>query len=112
MAAMSDIQTADAAPSRSPILEDLEPLAACALDAVISLGANILVREPWRVARIVRGADGMTVCELRAYVARRRRAEQPADLNRVIALAQLSLALQAPAFAAAWADWRSQAAAE
>jgi hypothetical protein len=86
--------------------------ASSAVAAVIEAGARLFIAQPWRVARVVRGADAMTAPELCAHMARRRRAAPPADFNLAIALAQLSLALQAPAFAAAWADWRSQRAAE
>ncbi|MGO8798397.1 MAG: hypothetical protein ACLQE9_17120 [Roseiarcus sp.] len=108
---MSNARTTGAAPSISPVPHDLEGLASSALAAVIDSGAKILMREPWRAARIVRGADAMTIGELAFHVARRRRAP-PADLNRGIALAQLSLALAAPGFGAAWADWRAAQDAE
>ncbi|MGA2794563.1 MAG: hypothetical protein ABSE69_13725, partial [Roseiarcus sp.] len=68
--------------------------------------------EPWRVARIVRGAEAMTIVQLRAHVARRRRGAPPADLNLAIALAQLSLALEAPTFEAAWIAWLSSRCVE
>jgi hypothetical protein len=78
--------------------------AAEALAAIIETGARILVAEPWRAARIVPGAGEMTIDELAGHLARRRRA-RPADLNRAIAFAQLSLALKAPQFRGAWAEF-------
>ena len=77
-----------------------------AIGIVIDAGARILPAEPWRVIRIMRGADAMTIAELCAEVARRRRATPSSDLNRAIALAQLSRALESPDFLAAWAEWR------
>jgi hypothetical protein len=78
-------------------------LAAKALAAIVETGASILVAEPWRVARIIRGADDMSIHELAAQLARRRRAGPPADLNRAIALAQLALVLKSPGFCTMWA---------
>ena len=74
-----------------------------ALAAIVEAGAAILAAEPWRAARIIRGADAMTVHELAAQLARRRRAPPPADLNRAIGMAQLALALKSPRFCAIWA---------
>jgi hypothetical protein len=85
--------------------DDLEPIAANALAAIIDAGAQALMTEPWRVGRIIGGAQNLTIDELGAQAARRRRAA-PADLNRAIALAQLSLALKSPLFGAAWTNWR------
>ena len=79
-----------------------------AVAAAVDFGAEILVREPWRVARIIRRADEMTIEELARHTARRR-LTPPADLNLAIAIAQLSAALASPRFRAAWADWRSRA---
>jgi len=81
-------------------------LAANALAAIVEAGASILVAEPWRVARIIRGADEMTVHELSEQLARRRCAGPPTDLNRAIAMAQLALALKSPRFRARWAARR------
>jgi hypothetical protein len=81
---------------------DFAAPASGALAAVIEAGARLFITEPWRVARIVRGADAMTVGELCAHVERRRRAGPPTDLNLAIALAQLSLALEAPTFDEIW----------
>ena len=81
-------------------------LAAKALAAIVETGASILVAEPWRVARIIRGADDMSIHELAAQLARRRRAGPPADLNRAIGMAQLALALKSPRFCAIWAARR------
>jgi hypothetical protein len=83
--------------------------AAGAIGAVIEAGARNLIAEPWRVARIIRGADAMTFDELIAEVARRRGAAAVADLNRAIALAQLGRALESRCFRAAWAQWRGGA---
>jgi hypothetical protein len=78
--------------------------AADAVEAVVEAGARLLIAEPWRVARIIRGADAMTYRELTAETARRRALPPPADFNRVLALAQLARALEAPPFAAAFAS--------
>src|SRR5260370_34392779 len=80
-------------------------LAAGAVAAVIAAGAANLVAEPWRVARIIRGADDMTFDELASRFARRRRAAPFADLNRAIAFAQLGRALESAYFRAAWDEW-------
>jgi hypothetical protein len=104
---MSDIRLAGAASSPAPAPDDLDALARCAVASVVHAGASILGREPWRVARIVRGAEAMTIGEIRAHGARRRRGAPPADLNLAIALAQLSLALAAPSFEAVWMAWLS-----
>ena len=104
---MSNIQQPSLAADRSRLSTRISTAPASnAVAAVIEAGARLFIAQPWRVARIVRGADAMTARELCAHVARRRRVGPPADLNLAIALAQLSLALQAPAFDAAWADWR------
>jgi hypothetical protein len=86
---------------------DFAAPASTALAAIIASGARLFIAEPWRVARLVRDADGMSTPELCAWLARRRRAGPPADLNLAIALAQLSLALEEPAFEAAWGAWLS-----
>jgi hypothetical protein len=79
-------------------------LAEKAIEAAIQAGAAILAGEPWRVARIIRGADGMTLQELAAEVSRRRALPPSSDFNRALALAQLSCALNRPGFAAGWAE--------
>jgi hypothetical protein len=84
-----------------------ETAAADALTAIVRAGARVLEREPWRVMRIVRGADSMSMAQLGAELARRRRAGPPSDLNVAIALAQLHTALQTPEFALAWSQWLS-----
>jgi hypothetical protein len=83
----------------------LDSLAAGALAAVVDAGAKILIAEPWRAARIMRGPGDMTFDELSSAFARRRRAPF-ADLNRGIAFAQLGRALASPCFRAAWDEWR------
>jgi hypothetical protein len=86
---------------------DLAAPASGALAKVIEAGARRFIAEPWRIARLMRGANEMSAPELCAGLARRRRAGPPADLNLAIAWAQLSAALKAPAFEAAWRAWRS-----
>ena len=86
---------------------DFAAPASGALAAAIEAGARLFAEQPWRAARLIRGADAMTAPELRAALARRRAAGPPADLNLGIALAQLSLALEAPTFAEAWGAWRA-----
>jgi hypothetical protein len=73
-------------------------------------GAKLLIAEPWRAARIVRGAGAMMLSELAAEAARRRTMPPPVDFNRALALAQLARALEAPSFAEAFAAWRSACA--
>ena len=97
------------APAAGP---DFAASASAALAAAIEAGARLFIAEPWRVGRLIRGADTMTVGELRAHVERRGRAGAPADLNQAIALAQLRLALEAPTFEAAWSGWLSCRGAE
>ena len=80
-------------------------LAADALAAIIDAGARTLIAQPWRVARIVRRAEEMTIEELTAHIARRRRTTPPADLNLAIAIAQLSCAVNSPKFRAAWVEF-------
>jgi hypothetical protein len=82
--------------------------AARSIATLVEAGARILAEEPWRVSRILPGADGMTIEELVGQVARRCRAGAPADLNRAIALAQLRVALQSAQFPSVWARWRRQ----
>ena len=77
--------------------------AARAVEATIEVGAERLIAEPWRVSRIIRGADGMTFQELAAEAARRRALPPNGDFNRALALAQLARALKSPAFAASFA---------
>jgi hypothetical protein len=75
-----------------------------AVQATIQAGAAALIAEPWRVERIIRGAETMTFQELAREVARRRALPPPADFNRALALAQLARALQRPGFAACWSE--------
>ena len=91
--------------------DTLEPIAANALAAIIDAGVQALIAEPWRVGRIIGGAQNLDIDALAARTARRRRAT-PADLNQAIALAQLKRALKSPLFGAAWADWRMGATGE
>jgi hypothetical protein len=109
---MSNVQQAFLAADRPIHDPNFTAPASDAVAAVIEAGARLFIAQPWRVARVVRGADAMTASELCAHMAQRRRGGPPADLNLAIAFAQLSRALQAPAFAATWADWRSRSAAE
>lgn len=90
--------------------ERYDAAAASAIEAIIEIGARLLIAEPWRVARIIRGAHAMTYSELTAEAARRRALPPPSDFNRALALAQLARALEAPSFAAAFAS-RSAACA-
>ena len=106
---MTDFRAALFDLSQSVVGRTLEARTAGAIGAVINIGAKNLLAEPWRVARIIRGAHDMSVEELRAQTARRRRAVRPIDLNQAIALAQLGAALQSPHFAAVWTNWRSGA---
>jgi hypothetical protein len=76
--------------------------AVSAIDAVVAAGAALLIAEPRRASRIIRGADRLTFDALAAEVARRRALPPAADFNRALALAQLVRALEQPAFAAAW----------
>ena len=78
------------------------------LAEIVEAGARILIGEPWRVSRIVPGADAMTIDDLVAQVARRCSAGAPADIDRAIALAQLHAALRSSRFHSAWAHWRGQ----
>jgi hypothetical protein len=82
---------------------DLAGRAAGAVGAIIDAGAKLLIAEPRRVGRVIRGAEQMTLDELAAEAARRRVGPPPADFNRALALAQLARALETPDFAAAWA---------
>jgi hypothetical protein len=97
--------------TRNPGADALEPIAANALAAIIDAGVQALIAEPWRVGRIIGGAQNLDIDALAARTARRRRAT-PADLNQAIALAQLSRALKSPLFRSAWANWRIGAAGE
>ena len=90
-------------PCSTPSYGLLSQLAAKAIDASVQAEAAILAVEPWRIARIIRGADGMTVQELAKEVSRRRALPPSADFNRILALAQLACALERPGFAASWA---------
>jgi hypothetical protein len=81
------------------------PLASCAaaaVEAIIEAGAKQLIAEPWRVSRMIRGAEELTFDQLRTEIARRRALPPPADFNRALAVAQLIRALGQPAFAEAW----------
>ena len=90
--------------------EPCDVAAAGAIEAIVEAGARLLIAEPWRVARIIRGADAMTYRELTAEAARRRALPPPGDFNRALALAQLARALDAPSFAAAFAAWSAACA--
>jgi hypothetical protein len=81
---------------------DLKARAVNAIEAVVTAGAALLIAEPWRASRIIRGADRLTFDELAAEVSRRRALPPAADFNRALALAQLVRAIDEPAFAAAW----------
>ncbi len=85
---------------------DLAFGAAAAVEAIVETGAALLIAEPWRASRIVRGAESLSFEALRREVARRRALPPPADFNRALALAQLARALDREAFAAAWARSR------
>ena len=76
--------------------------AAATIEAIVEAGAERLIAEPWRVSRIVRGAEELAFDQLRAEVERRRVLPPPPNFNRALALAQLTRALAQPAFAAAW----------
>jgi hypothetical protein len=80
-----------------------------AVEAVVRAGARLLAAEPWRVGRIIRGADALTLQELAAEVARRGRLPPAKDFNRALALKQLTRALQQPEFIAGWSAWRANA---
>jgi hypothetical protein len=92
--------------------DDLGPIASRAIAAIVEEGAGILAAQPWRVGRIIGGAEAMTIDELAARIVSRGVAGAPADFNRALALAQLGLALKSPRFRAAWADWRAGALCE
>ena len=98
-------------PTRNAGIDAVEPVAANALAAIIDAGAQALIAEPWRASRIIRDAEYLTIDELDARMARRRRAA-PADINQAIALAQLSRALKSPLFRRRWTSWRAGAAIE
>lgn len=83
-------------------------LASEAFGAVVEAGVAVLLAEPWRIARIIRGAQTMTLHELAAEIARKRRAGPPVDINRAIAFAQLARAAKSPGFAEIWAAWREE----
>jgi hypothetical protein len=88
---------------------DVAACAASAVEAIVEAGAGLLIAEPWRVARIIHGADRLTFEDLAAEIARRRAQPPPADFNRALALAQLARAVERPAFAATWARRASNA---
>jgi hypothetical protein len=104
---MTNSQSASPRTAARTVDPDFAAPASGAVAAVIQAGARLFITEPWRVARLIRGADAMTAGELCAQLARRRRAGPPADLNLAIALAQLSLALEAPTFDEIWGAWLS-----
>jgi len=91
------------APPSFALAETYAAEAAGAVEAIVDAGAKLLIAEPWRASRIVRGAGDMTFQELAAEAARRRALPMNADFNRALALAQLSRALKSPAFAASFA---------
>jgi hypothetical protein len=93
--------------SSSAVPGELASRAAGAVEAVIEAGAARLIAEPWRVNRIIRGAEGLTLEQLRAKIAWRRALPPPADFNRALALAQLARALDEPSFAATWSSERT-----
>jgi hypothetical protein len=105
---MLKIQKSFVASNNFPFENIFAATADSALASVIDAGAAILLEQPWRVARVIRGARAMTFDQL-AEAARRPRATPPADFNRAIALAQVARALKSPAFRAAWARWREAA---
>ena len=78
------------------------------IETIVEAGAALLIAEPWRVGRIVRGAESLTLTELRNEAARRRSFGAPADFNRSLAFAQLARALERQAFATAWTKWRAR----
>jgi hypothetical protein len=88
--------------------ETFAAAAASSLAAVVEAGVKILIEQPWRVARIVPGADRMTIDGLVGHIARRGRADAAAEFDRSIALAQLHAALKSRRFHLAWARWRRQ----
>ena len=103
---MLDIRKSSSVSAEPDTEQKVAALASDAVTAVIETGAKILLAQPWRVARIVRGADEMTIDELTAHLRRRGRGGPPADLNLAIAVAQLSLALKSQRFQAVWASRR------
>ena len=109
---MLDSQETSRTSAGSVADQNLAAPAFSALVAIIEAGGEILIAQPWRVARIIRKADVMTIDEVASHVARRRRAGPLADLNTAIALAQLSHALKSPRFRAAWVDWRNGVSGE
>jgi hypothetical protein len=108
---MPNIPPDPADADRSSGADALAPIAASAIAAIIDAGVQALIAEPWRAGRIIAGAQHLTIDELDARTARRRRAA-PADLNQAIALAQLSRALKSPLFREAWTNWRTGVAGE
>lgn len=78
--------------------------ASAAVEAIIEAGAARLIAEPWRVNRIICGAERLTLEQLRTKLAWRRALPPPADFNRALALAQLARALDEPSFAATWSS--------
>jgi hypothetical protein len=81
---------------------DFASRAAEGVEAVIEAGAALLVAQPWRVNRIIRGAESLSFDELAGEAARRRALPPSSDFNRALALAQLGRALKRPAFQEAW----------
>jgi hypothetical protein len=92
--------------------DDLQRAACEAVAAIVEAGARSLTAQPWRVRRVIGGADTLSFDELAARVAQRGCAARPSDPNPAIALAQLNRALHSPSFRAAWADWRNGASAD
>jgi|HubBroStandDraft_3_1064219.scaffolds.fasta_scaffold135569_2 hypothetical protein len=75
------------------------------IEAIIAAGAALLVREPWRADRIIRGAQYMTSRELE-LTCNRFLAHRPGDLNRTLALLQLRRATDSPLWGPAWAAYK------
>ena len=90
--------------SSSTVPRELASRATAAVEAVIEAGAALLIAEPWRVNRIIRGAEGLTLEQLRAKIAWRCAPPSPADFNRALALAQVARALDEPSFATMWSS--------
>ena len=107
---MAPIASFSTPPVPLPFAERYDAAAAGAIEAIVAAGARLLIAEPWRIARIIRGADAMTYRELTAEAARRRVFPPPSDFNRALALAQLARTLEAPSFAAAFAAWSAACA--
>jgi hypothetical protein len=109
---MSNGQAASSDSPQSAAAEPHRATASDAIAAIVDAGARALIAEPWRAGRIIRETHELTIDELAAQAAHRRRAGPPADLNQAIALAQLILALKSPRFCAAWTDLRNSATSQ